>query len=87
MYNNNRIKDRYKKLTDRLQRHTADNNTTPGIYRFMVNTAENRMQNDGGANRSVTNNRKLLIKCKRILPYHMNGVNGTITCSEKGYIP
>ena len=59
-YNNNRVQDRYKKLEDRLQRDiTASmNGNDSGIYKLRVDTTPSSMQNDGGANRSVTNNRK-----------------------------
>ena len=78
-----RARDRYKKLEDKIQANMKVNKG--GIYRLQLDTVS--AQHDNGANRSVTNNRNLLVGRKIITPYHMNGVNGGITCTEKGYIP
>ena len=48
------------------------------------------MQNDGGANRSVTNCKHVLIHYKSIEPYPINGINNNepaIHCTGFGYIP
>ena len=48
------------------------------------------MQNDGGANRSVTNCKHILIHYKSIEPYPINGINNNepaIHCTGFGYIP
>ena len=59
--------------------------STTGIYRMEINTTP--MQNIGGANRSVTNNKQILQHFQQIEPYRMNGVNGNIICTGKGLIP
>ena len=50
-----------------------------------INTTS--MQNDGGANRSVTNQRHILINCEEITPYPISGVNGKIQRTAKDFIP
>jgi deoxyuridine 5'-triphosphate nucleotidohydrolase len=60
--------------------------TRNGIYRIQISQA----QNDGGANRSVTNNRDLLIKYENIPKYPINGVKDgevAIYCTGRGYLP
>ena len=62
--------------------------TSDGLYRIKVNTVP--MQNDGGANRSCTNNKKLLIDFKEIEPYPIQGVEENtvaIHCTGVGYLP
>ena len=82
-----RIKERVCKLDNKLQRMVQKNN---GLYRIHINTS-NSMQNDGGANRSVTNNKNMLIGYQSIDPYPIGGVNEengpAILCTGKGYIP
>ena len=56
-----------------------------GIYRGSL-----KMQDDGGANRSVTNQKELLIHYKDIKPYGIGGVKkgeAAIYCTGEGYIP
>ena len=53
-----------------------------------INTA--KAQNDGGANRSVTSDKHLLIQYKDIKPYAIGGVKEgevAIYCTGIGYIP
>ena len=48
------------------------------------------MQNDGGANHSVTNCKNILIHYKSIDPYPISGINcnePAIHCTGFGYIP
>ena len=57
-----------------------------GIYRTTIDTA----QSDSGANRSVTNQKHLLINFKEIPPYAIKGVNdeeAAIHCTGIGYLP
>ena len=64
-----------------------NNPTTDGIYQLQFS---NEMQNDGGANRSVTNYKNILIHYKSIEPYPINGINSNepaIHCIGFGYIP
>ena len=56
------------------------------IYSTTINTA----QNDSGANRSVTNNKQLLVHYKAIRPYAIKGINdnsAAIHCTGIGYLP
>ena len=67
------------------QQHLSKLPTATGIYRNAI-----RMQNDGGANRSVTNQRHLLIHFEEISPYPISGVKdgeAALHCTGKGYIP
>ena len=57
-----------------------------GIYKTILNTA----QNDSGANRSVTNQKHLLVNFRTIPRYAINGVNEgnpAIHCTGIGYLP
>ena len=57
-----------------------------GLYRAQVMNA----QNDGGANRTVTNNKTLLVHFEAIDPYPINGVSNespAIYCTGRGYLP
>jgi len=57
-----------------------------GVYHVQISQA----QNDGGANRSVTNNKEILIKYENIPKYTINGVNDgevAIYCTGRGYLP
>ena len=57
-----------------------------GIYKATLATA----QNDGGANRSVTSSKDLLVHYKTIDPYPINGVqkgDPAIYCTGTGYLP
>jgi hypothetical protein len=57
-----------------------------GIYRVQIQSA----QHDGGANRSVTSSKDLLLHYEPIEDYAINGVKDgepAITCIGKGYIP
>ncbi len=48
------------------------------------------MQNDSGANRSITNNKRILIHYRPIKDYPINGVGNdgpAVTCTGYGYIP
>jgi hypothetical protein len=56
-----------------------------GIYRQCL-----RMQNDGGANRSITNQKHLLLSYEDIVPYPITGVKDgepALFCTGKGYMP
>ena len=55
-----RTKDRYTKLSNKIQRMLQTSN---GLYRAQINTVT--LQNDGGANRSCTNMKHLLVDFKR----------------------
>ena len=60
--------------------------TRNGIYRVQISKA----QNDGGANRSVTNNKDILIHFETIPQYPINGVKDgevAIYCTGRGYLP
>ena len=86
---NKRIRGQHRRHNLQVQSYhdkiaTAINNN--GIYRAQVMDA----QNDGGANRTVTNNKNLLIHFESIPPYPINGVSSeapAIHCTGKGYIP
>ena len=83
---NRRIRDRYRKLEDKLSRVCQASGN--GLYRFQVLT--NSAQNDGGANRSVTNNKHQLINFQPIQPYPVSGVaegQPAIHCTGKGLLP
>jgi dUTP pyrophosphatase len=57
-----------------------------GIYKATLATA----QNDGGANRSVTSSKDLLVHYRDIDPYPINGVqkgDPAIYCTGTGYLP
>ena len=57
-----------------------------GIHKTVLATA----QNDSGANRSVTNNKSLLVNFKPISPYAINGIcdgDPAIHCTGTGYLP
>ena len=57
-----------------------------GIYRIHLEVA----QNDNGANRSVTNNRRLLVNFQPIKPYPIHGVSAdgpALHCTAVGYLP
>jgi hypothetical protein len=57
-----------------------------GLYRVNILSA----QHDGGANRSVTSSKDLLLHYEQIADYAINGVKDgepAITCIGKGYIP
>ena len=59
---------------------------TRGIYKIQL---QHEIQNDGGANRSVTNCRPILHNFKFINPYPIGGVNNStpaIYCTGYGYI-
>ena len=65
----------------------VNNPKTNGLYQLQFS---NEMQNDGGANRSVTNLKSILLHFKTINPYPINGINSTepaIHCTGFGYIP
>jgi transposase InsO family protein len=56
-----------------------------GIYKHYL-----RMQNDGSTNRSITNQKHLLIHYENIRPYRINGVKDgepALHCTGKGYLP
>lgn len=74
--------------TTQLHDHisTAFNTTHRGIYKFQINT---QIQNDSGANRSVTNLLSLLHNFKQIDPYPIGGINSetpAIYCTGFGYL-
>ena len=65
---------------------TAFDSTHQGLYKFQINT---QIQNDSGANRSVTNLLSLLHNFKEIDPYPIGGVNSetpAIYCTGFGYL-
>jgi dUTP pyrophosphatase len=58
---------------------------TRGLYRQCL-----KMQNDGGANRSITDQRTLLLQYEEITPYPINGVcdgRPALYCTGQGYLP
>ena len=68
-----------------VQKHLAKIPSATGIYRNVI-----KMQNDGGANRSVTNQRQNLIHFESIPPYPICGVKDgepALHCTGKGYLP
>jgi transposase InsO family protein len=72
-----------RKLRDKCDILHSPNIT--GIYKHCL-----RMQNDGGANRSITNQKHLLIWYENIKPYPINGVKDgepALHCTGKGYLP
>ena len=76
--------------TNNLTSHISsiiNDTTTKGLYQFQLS---NEMQNDGGANRSVTSSKNILLHYKSIDPYPINGINSNtpaIHCIGFGYIP
>ena len=57
-----------------------------GIYRVNIHNA----QNDGGANRSVTSSKDLLLHFEEIANYGINGVKegeAAIVCTGRGFLP
>ena len=65
---------------------TIDRTPHNGLYEFQINT---QIQNDSGANRSVTNLISLLHNFKEIDPYPIGGVNSetpAIYCTGLGYL-
>ena len=68
------------------QTNTATDIPIDGIYEMQFNP---HLQNDGGANRSVTNNKNILSQFKEINAYPIGGVNNSspaIYCTGHGYI-
>ena len=77
---------REQKLQHQYEHKIASAISNNGIYRTILNTA----QNDSGANRSVTNQKNLLVHYKDIQPYAIKGVNEevpAIHCTGVGYLP
>ena len=65
---------------------TAGIKQMSGIYKANISVA----QEDNGANRTVTNNKALLVHFKSITPYPINGVSAdgpAIHCTGIGYLP
>ena len=93
-YNDNGCRFVYnKRLKNRVQKIDAKINTaiqgSNGLYRVRVDTTP-KLQNDGGANRSVTSMKNLLLNFQHIKPYPIGGVNDNetaITCTGYGYLP
>ncbi len=86
------IRKDMKKLEDTIS--TILNDDTPGIYKVQLqlptNTTTTSVQNDGGANRSVTNQKHLLHNYKDIKPYPIGGVKDgepAIYCTGRGFLP
>ena len=78
-YRDNKMRNRYE---DNISKAIKQN----GIHETTLATA----QNDSGANRSVTNNKKLLVNFKAISPYAINGINDgdpAIHCTGTGLLP
>ena len=78
--------ERNQKLQNQYEAKIASAINNNGIYRTVINTG----QNDSGANRSVTNQKHLLINFKQIEPYAIKGVNekeAAIHCTGWGYLP
>jgi hypothetical protein len=76
------IKRMEKQHQNRIQQAISRN----GIYRVQIQSA----QHDGGANRSVTANKDILLHFETIEDYAINGVKDgepAIVCTGKGYIP
>jgi dUTP pyrophosphatase len=68
----------HKKIAQAIDRN--------GIYRVNIQTA----QNDGGANRSVTSSKDLLLHFETITNYGINGVKegeAAIICTGRGFLP
>ena len=62
--------------------------TSNGLYRAKIDTVS--LQNDGGANRSCTNMKHLLLDFKEIDPYPIQGVKENavaIYCTGFGFLP
>jgi hypothetical protein len=62
-----------------------NSNNATGLYQHCL-----RMQNDGGANRSITDQKHLLLSYEAITPYPINGVKDgepALHCTGKGYLP
>ena len=81
-----RLRDCYKKLSDRLHRPLGG--STNGIYCFKIDCTAK--QNDGGANRSITNLKHLLTDFITIPLYRISGVKDkeiAVQCTGFGYIP
>ena len=78
-YRDSKLRDRYEnKINSAIKKN--------GIHRVKLATA----QNDSGANRSVTNQRNLLVHFKSIKPYAINGVkegSPAIYCTGIGLLP
>lgn len=71
-----------KQHDNRIQQAISNN----GIYRVQIQSA----QHNGGANRSVTSNKQILLHYEKIKDYAINGVKEgepAIICIGKGYIP
>ena len=93
-YNHDGCKFTYnKKLKDRVKKLDAKINTTigqtNGLNQVQVDT-NNKLQNDSGANQSVTGSKHLLLRYKFIQLYPMGGVNNSetvIVCTDIGYLP
>jgi hypothetical protein len=69
-----------------LDRNIAQAIDRNGIYRVNIHNA----QNDGGANRSVTSSKSLLVHFEEISDYGINGVKegeAAIVCTGRGFIP
>ena len=83
---NKRLKNKVTKISARINKTMA---SQKGLYRVRVNTQQ-LAQNDGGANRSVTGVRNLLVHFHPIEPYAIGGVNDkepAIYCTGVGYLP
>jgi deoxyuridine 5'-triphosphate nucleotidohydrolase len=87
--NRKRTQARNKRLHNQQHQHMSkisqaiDKN---GIYRVHIQHA----QNDGGANRSVTSCKDLLVHYETIADYGINGVKegeAAIVCTGRGYLP
>ena len=55
-----------------------------------INIFTDKIQNDTGANKAVTNNKQLLYKYKDIAPYPIGGVKAddiAIVCTGEGLLP
>ena len=72
-------------ILDRTESHFVP--ITSAVIRTMQKQTLNiRMQLDSGANRSVTPHRHLLHNITKITPISIDGVGGTVTTTEVGYL-
>jgi hypothetical protein len=87
----------YIRLT--TNNHTSKVETSPYSVRYYSQTPPTRPQNpttiltwmqiDGGANRSLTNNKQLLSRFKTTTSYNIHGINKddiALQCTDKGYL-
>jgi hypothetical protein len=79
-------KHNFERQKRKLQRHISQAIDRNGIYRVHIHNA----QNDGGANRSVTSSKDLLLHYENIDDYGINGVKegeAAIVCTGRGFLP